>query len=206
MTEFKEIRENRAFMEMMKVAREWLAGRDPLDISEKTGIAYDNENSRFHFTSLGTEISIRYPDYEITPYVNEWQQLVILHYMKLADGAPMTGKWMSMGDVKDGLVRGGDFDRRCENVIRHRLSTGSAEEFTEKCLRIGGWITDSNADLTVQFDFLPFYPVLLKFWYADDEFPASGKLLLDTSADHYLTIEDAVTVGQVLMEKLVGVF
>ena len=99
MAELKEIRENRAFMEMIKVAREWLAGRDPLDISEKTGIVYDKENCRFHFTSLGTEISIRYPDYEITPYVNEWQQLVILHYMKLADGTPMGGKWMSIGET-----------------------------------------------------------------------------------------------------------
>lgn len=206
MTEFKEIQENRAFMEMMKVAREWLAGRDPLEISEKTGITYDKENSQFHFISLGMEINIHYPDYEITPYVNEWQQLVILHYMKLADGTPVTGKWMSIGDVKDGLIRGGDFDRRCENVIRQRLSTESLEEFTEKCLRIGGRITDSNADMTVQFDFLPYCPILLKFWHADDEFPASGKLLLDTSADHYLMIEDAVTIGQVLMEELVGVF
>ncbi len=41
---------------------------------------------------------------------------------------------------------------------------------------------------------------------ADEEFPASGKLLLDASADHYLMIEDAVTAGQILIEKLVGVF
>ncbi len=65
---------------------------------------------------------------------------------------------------------------------------------------------DSNADFTVQFDFLPYYPLLLKLWFADEEFPASGKLLLDESADHYLMVEDAVTVGQILMEKLVGVF
>lgn len=65
---------------------------------------------------------------------------------------------------------------------------------------------DSNADFTVQFDFLPCYPLLLKLWFADEEFPASGKLLVDTGADHYLTIEDAVTLGQLVMEKLVGLF
>ena len=43
-------------------------------------------------------------------------------------------------------------------------------------------------------------------WLADEEFPASGKLLLDTSADHYLMIEDAVSVGQIIMEALVGIF
>ncbi len=43
-----------------------------------------------------------------------------------------------MGEGKDGLIRGGDFDRRCENVIRCRLSHISIEEFTEKCKGIGG--------------------------------------------------------------------
>ena len=80
------------------------------------------------------------------------------------------------------------------------------EELEEKCRAIGGQRTESNADFTVRFDFLPYYPLLLKVWFADEEFPASGKLLLDTSADHYLMIEDAVTAGQIVMEKLVGVF
>lgn len=200
------IQENCAFMEMMKVAKEWLAGREPLEIAEKTGISYEKENACFRLFSMGTEIHIHYPDYEITPYINEWQQLIILHYMKLADGTPLTGNWMSMREVKDGLIRGGDFDLRCANVIRQRLSQISIEEFSEKCQKIGGKILDSNADLTVQFDFLPYYPLLLKLWFADEEFPASGKLLVDVNADHYLTIEDAVTVGQVVIEKLVGVF
>lgn len=200
------IQENRAFMEMMKVAKEWLLDSDPLKIAEKTGIPYDEEDACFHLSSLGTEICIYYPEYEITPYVNEWQQLIILHYMKLADGAPLSGNWMSMRELKDGLIRGGNFDLRCENVIRQRMSQISMEDFSEKCRSIGGRIVDSNADFTVWFEFLPYYPLLLKLWFADEEFPASGKLLVDADADHYLTIEDAVTVGQVVMEKLVGMF
>lgn len=37
---------------------------------------------------------------------------------------------------------------------------------------------------------------------ADDEFEASGKILLSKSADHYLTVEDAVIFGGIMMEKL----
>ena len=206
MTQREQTRENRAFMEMMKAAREWLAGRDPIDIAKKAGIDFDGETMRFSFRCLGTEVYVHYPDYEIEPYVEEWRQLVILHYMKIADGMPLTGKWMTMGEVKDGLIRGGDFDRRCENVIRSRLSQITEEELKEKCRAIGGQIIRSNADFTVRFDFLPQYPLLLKVWFADEEFPASGKLLLDASADHYLMIEDAVTAGQIVVEKLVGVF
>lgn len=155
---------------------------------------------------MGKESYIHYPDYKIEPFINEWHQLVILHYMNLADGTDLAKKWMSMGEMKTGLVRGGDFDLRCENVIFERLSQISADEFLEKCQKIGGTVVDSNADITVQFDFLPYYPVLFKLWLADEEFKASGKLLVDASADHYLTIEDSVTVGQVIMEALVGVF
>ncbi len=202
----KPTQENRAFLEMLGVAKGWLAGRKPLEIAEKTGILYEEESAQFCFRSFGEEIRVHYPDYAITPYVDEWQQLLFLHYMKLADGTPLTGRWITMGEVKDGLIRGGDFDRRCEEVIRRRVSAVSPDEFAQRCRRIGGSLKEGKADLTVQFDLLPRYPLLVKIWFADEEFPASGKLLLDESAGHYLTIEDAVTAGQVLMEKLVGIF
>ena len=60
----------------------------------------------------------------------------------------------------------------------------------------------SKADICAKFDFLPYYPLWLKIWLADDEFEASGKMLLSKSADHYLTVEDAVTVGGILMKHL----
>ena len=50
------------------------------------------------------------------------------------------------------------------------------------------------------------YSIWLKVWFADDEFEASGKLLVSKSADHYLTIEDAVTVGELLLSKLKSIF
>ena len=49
---------------------------------------------------------------------------------------------------------------------------------------------------------LPRYPLLVNIWFEDEEFPASGKLLLEAAADHYLTVEDAVTVGTLVLELL----
>jgi hypothetical protein len=50
--------------------------------------------------------------------------------------------------------------------------------------------------------FLPRFPVTLKVWLPDEEFPASGRLLMDSSADHYFTIEDAVTMAEILIERI----
>ena len=48
----------------------------------------------------------------------------------------------------------------------------------------------------------PLYPMTLKLWFADEEMPGSGRLLLDKSASHYLSVEDAVTAGELLLQKL----
>ncbi len=58
------------------------------------------------------------------------------------------------------------------------------------------------AEYAVRLPFLPRYPVTLQIWFADEEFAASGRLLLDESAGHYLGMEDAVTVGELLLELL----
>ena len=44
----------------------------------------------FSLRSLGQEIQIHVPDWKITPELNEWHHLLLLHYMDLADGAPLT--------------------------------------------------------------------------------------------------------------------
>lgn len=197
------MRESRAFEEMLKVARGWLADRVPEDIAEKTGLQFDAKNSVFIGNSLGQKVVISYPDYVVTPDMDEWHQLVVLHYMKLADGSSLTGDRIKMRDLKDGMIRGGGFDHDCEKIICQYLGKCSPETLKEACLALGGKLEESNADLCVVFSFLPNYPVMLKMWFADDEFPASGGIMLDKAADNYLKVEDAVTVGSVLLNRLV---
>ncbi len=196
-------REIDAFEGMMRTAREWLAGRDPWEIARNAGVSFDG--SAFALSSLGEEIRVSFPAYEIEPRLDPWRQMVLLHYLKLADGAPLYGRLMAFAELKSGLARGGDFDRGCEAAIRDRLGGLDPEALRAKCEGLGARMLDSNADLCAEFPYLPRFPLTLKLWFADEEFPASGRLMLDASADHYLTIEDAVTAGQLLMYKLTGV-
>ena len=196
------IQENRAFQEMLKVARERLCGRNPADIAKKAQIEFDSEHSEFHVNSLGTSITIHYPDYTITPGINEWHQLVILHYMDLADGTLPSAEFITFGQLQNGLIRGGGFDRQCEEVIRSDLGNYSEEQLEQACKALGAEIVSSNADFCAVFPFLPYYPVTLKIWFADEEMDASGRMFLNKNADHYLTVEDAVTVGDVILNSL----
>ena len=136
--------------------------------------------------------------------MDPWQALVMLHYLSMAGGAPMKGKMIAFSEYRDGLARGYGFDRDTENAIREQAGALSEDELKKRCLALGGRLVASNADLCAEFKFMPNYPVWLKIWFADDEFPASGKIFVDASAEKYLSIEDAVTVGRAILDSLIG--
>ena len=135
--------------------------------------------------------------------MDDWHHLLILHYLDLADGTPLSHQLMAFGDLPSGMVRGGGFDRQSEQDLGLRLGHAPQAQVERACRALGGVLTPSNADVCAVFSLFPNYPITLKLWFADEEIPGSGRLFLDRSASHYLTVEDAVTAGSVLMETLV---
>ena len=194
--------ENRQFERMLEAARSRLLRHVPEEISEKAGVRY--ENGVFWVRTLGRRVEIQWPAGKITPPVSKWHALTLLHYLDLADGTPLTGKTITFSQYKDGLVRGGGLDRNAELIVRRDLGVLLREELARRCETLGAELLPSNADFCARFDFAPRYPVWLKVWFADEEFAASGRLLVDESAPSYLTIEDAVTVGALILDELTG--
>lgn len=194
--------ENRQFELMLEAARSRLLRHVPEEISEKAGVRY--ENGVFWVRTLGRRVEIQWPAGKITPPVSTWHTLTLLHYLDLADGTPLSGRTITFSQYKDGLVRGGGLDRNTELIVRRDLGVLPREELARRCEALGAELLPSNADFCARFDFAPRYPVWLKVWFADEEFPASGRLLVDESAPNYLTIEDAVTVGSLILDCLTG--
>ena len=194
--------ENRQFELMLEAARSRLLRHVPEEISEKAGVRY--ENGAFWVRTFGRCVEVQWPDGKITPPVSKWHALTLLHYLDLADGTPLTGRTITFSQYKDGLVRGGGLDRNAELIVRRDLGVLPREELARRCETLGAELLPSNADFCARFDFAPRYPVWLKVWFADEEFPASGRLLVDESAPSYLTIEDAVTVGALILDELTG--
>ena len=198
------VKENRAFSEMLAVARSRLAGRSPLEIAEKAHVTFDQEQKAFLFSSLGENIIVNYPAYTIEPQLEEWRHLVILHYLEMADGTPLDQRFITFGELRDGMVRGGGFDRTCEQAMARYWGKKPLENLQAVCTALGAELEDSNADLCAVLPFLPQYPVTWKLWLAEeeDEIDGSGRLFLNSSAGHYLSIEDAVTVGTIILDRL----
>lgn len=192
--------DNRAFQEMLRPARERLSHRRPEDIAEKTGAVFDGETLRL--TVLGRETFVTYPSFDPDPALEEWTALLLLHYLDLADGTAVSPETVSFGGLREGLIRGTKFDRTAEEGLARFLDGRTPEQVRAACEGLNARFIDARADLCAVFHLFPNYPLTVKFWWADEEFPASGKMLLSASADHYLTIEDAVTAGEVLLSRL----
>lgn len=197
-SEIKANKNGRQYLEMLHPAKERLAGRDPQEIAAKTGMEFDGNG--FHFKSLGRVLTITYPEYDLTPVYDEWLHLIVLHYMDIADGTPIGGEPIAFGSMKGGLIRGAGFDRESEKFLSGYFGEKPEENVAKLFESLGGQIFKSNADLSAVFYYLPRFPVMVKLWFADDEIGGSGRMWLDESADGYLTVEDAVTVGEIMLE------
>ena len=194
--------ENRAFLEMKKAAVKRLQGKSIEQIAEKADVLIKKEQGYLELESLGQKIQITYPSWELQEELEEWHTLLLLHYLEMADGTPVSGQWETFGNLKDGLIRGTGFDRTAEIELGKFLKGKDIEELKKILSTLGAKIVAGKADLSAELLLFPRYPFLLNIWLEDEEFPPSGKLLADKNADHYLTIEDAVTAGEVLLRRL----
>lgn len=202
----KQAQDNRAFNEMLKSAKKRLEQRLPDDLAHKAGAVFDPEAGVLKVTSLGSTYTFTYPEFECREAIDEWFHLVLLHYMDLADETPVSDAFVPFADQQEGLIRGTKFDRTAEQALRAFLTGRRPEQVKAALEKLDAAFVPSNAELCAVLPFLPYYPVALKLWFADEEFPPEGKLLLSKSASHYLSIEDAVVTGEFILKALETAF
>lgn len=191
------------FDDMAAFARSRLKGRSLEGIAKRSGGCFDEEENLFRIKSLGKEICLSLPGFECeSPETDLWQYLVLLHYLDLADGAAFPGQWMSFGEMKDGLVRGTKFDKSSSTELSGIFENKDEAQIEQMLSGLCAEAAQSKADIGAVISFLPNFPFFINIWLADEEFPVSAKLLVPKNADHYLTIEDAVTAGEVVIGAL----
>ena len=121
---------NRQYESMLTVARERLSRHAPESIARRAGVTWDG--GRLTLPSLGQTVTVTVPDFAVSPELDMWHALTLLHYLDLADGTPLLGKMMAFAQYPDGMVRGGGFDRRAELVIRRQLGLLPPEELLRR--------------------------------------------------------------------------
>lgn len=194
--------ENRQYDEMLAANLKRLAGVDLEAAAARAGLEWDG--SGIEGVSFGQRFRLDGKALQPTPEIDMWQHLAMLQYLHGADGSLPSDRWIGMGQLAEGgLVRGTSFDGEVDRLIATRLGQCAPEAVRRACMALGAAFPgDGSADLCAEFRFMPRFPLRLNLWFADDEFPASGKLLVNAGVSHCLGTEAIGTVGCMLVSRL----
>ena len=109
----------------------------------------------------------------------------VLCYAK--EGCHLAHEWVnvnSLSTVKTGnLMQDAGFFQSTAVFFQ-----GKVEKLRRACLRLSGKSLEKG-DLAFELELFPFVPVVLRYWEADDEFPAALQILLDRNILDYMHYE-----------------
>lgn len=196
-----------SFPEMYAHAVKQVLKRNPELIAECAGVTFDPDKGAFVFDSLGKSFTITYPQCVITftetgqaPY---WMwQLVLLHYLGSADGAPLSGELVAFRNMQQGLARKVGFESDTAKALTDAFGKAPVEQVKQACQALGAVFEKANADIKAAFYICPRYPVTLQLWMVDEEMPAEAQVLFDSRATHYLPAEGAEYSGTIIVDFL----
>ncbi len=201
----KKLEDNPKIRGMLLPARERLKKYTIEELCRKGHIDYEKRQQEFVFFSMGQEIRVSYPDFTVSGCLGLGHMLTILQYMDTADGCANFDHAISLQQMRGGLSRGQGFDIEIGKLFRKKLSPYSADQFAWACRELGGKVVPGRGDVTAVISYAPMFPITVNFWEADEEFAASGKTLVDLSAEHYLGVEAAGSACKALVLLLAEV-
>ena len=128
--------------------------------------------------------------------------VLLFFYLLQARDVPLEGRWVSEFDLPGGsqFFRGPHRFRTDDLAERFGRDL---ESFDETSRRLGG-VSIEFGDRAFRFQVLPRVPAAAVIWRADDEFPASAKLLLDASVKEHLPLDVIFGLSLELLGALVG--
>ena len=197
----------RAYESMFATAKEQLKGRDPAETARLAGGRFFEGGGAAPVEGVlllevfGRPVRLAWPELSADPPLPNWAMLVLLHYLSRADGTAPSGERIALSGMIDGLIRGTKFDLTAERSLQRMLKGRTREDILAAFAKLGAKQTEGKADIDLVVPLLPLFPVYVSVYFADEDFPASGKLFADKTADHFLSIEDAVTVGDLILRE-----
>lgn len=137
---------------------------------------------------------------------DSWPKIIIYDYIRRKGNKPLTGDWVTLGYFPNTASHVKAFQRSAEEKIATTFNK-NMNGLKIRCEELGGLESQGKmkADYICRFDLLPRIPLYLCFWEADEEFPASCKLFLDSSAEAYIDIEYLAYLVERFVELFVKV-
>jgi hypothetical protein len=128
-------------------------------------------------------------------------KILILHYLTLAKGTPISKKVIAYKELPEGANYFPSFYKR---AIKPLLDYFSKEPrlLLDAAKRLGGYEAEYG-DVAVTINAFSRVAITLILWRGDDEFAPEGSILFDSSISDYLSTEDINVLCETISWKLV---
>lgn len=202
-----------ALAEEINTLRRKLRGEPPSALARRTGAEYVElcpGEGEFRLPYFGAPVHLPFPSLEaFAPAGPAGQdprplplpaQAVLIYHLSNCDGAPVTGRWVSFGDLPDGRMYAQAFQGYSGNKLTQRFGN-QVEPLREACRKLGGQPAPQG-DASFIFSALPRVPLMVSYWMGEDEFPPTCKILFDASARSHLPIDVCAILGSMLVGKI----
>jgi hypothetical protein len=186
-----------------KVRRE-LHLLDPSWIASRSGTDYSFFARTFTVSFFGEEYTVSYPEGVVkrsdgSP-AGGMEEILLLHYLVHADGMANTGEWVAYRDLPGARYHEPAFKAEVEGPLSRGLQ--GRLEALRAWARENARALDLPGDVTAAWEILPRVPLLIIFNEADEEFPASARVLFDITAPNYLPTEDLSVLAELAVQYL----
>lgn len=180
------------------MAAERFAGADPIELARRSETEYLAEPSSLRLTYLGQPYLIEWPSGAVRKQESDEDvalptKVLLLNYVLSANRQKLAGEFMAFREIPGAATYEPSFTKR--SVYPMVKTFGSNPELLFAAGEKLGAQRADTADAGITIHVLPLLPVTYGVWRGDDEFPASGVILFDSSARRMLTIECLVVAA-----------
>lgn len=183
---------------------------DPCEMSERTGIPYDEESRTFTVKLMGSTYKLSFPDYAIYPVEDSVgvyplaeamnAKIFVIRYLTERHTVPSSGKFITYHDVPWGEVYFRQFQGRC--LFRLAFAYGNKQETFCKIMERLGAEKCSEGDCSYKLEYLKGFFVKFILWAGDDEFPPSAQILFSDNFAISFAAEDLAVVGDICINMM----
>lgn len=191
--------------DVLRKAADKLATLDPKFVCLKSGVIYNREQDSYLLPYLNRKYLVHHSSGKIEALfpeckdnINLW--ILFLHYLACADGTPLSGEWVAFKDLPGGRAYTEPEQKGNTHPIFRKFGINSPL-LQEKAARLGAKPADMGS-YSLLFRPFPRVPVIFVSWHNDREFSLADNVLFDTSATHYLPIEDCAILPELIMQEL----
>ncbi len=169
----------------------------PFVVAAKAGVNFDSGRWTipfFHHTYF-----VEYPQGRVERVGGRipsiWLQVLLMHYLLYADGAPLADQWVSCRELPGGYFVADDKFQVRSGPPLERIYGNDPEGLSAACQARGGTPMVGIGDRAYRFLAFPHLALAVVMYFQDEDNPASAKVLFDASAPSYLPTDDLIDLG-----------